>query len=215
MTCDCRKDESCPKCCCEIELKKQECPVKNLECVIKVADHVQKTVIGSLKLYVINLIVKNCTKQVLTNFSISLDLKCALIDFPSVKSCDPVGSPITDSSCVGVMTLDAGNACNLLQGLCIEAAPYRVNAAYDGITQTSLLDPIANGNVRIPPGETCITVRFFTPNTASLISPCVTISICVPCCGPLRKVVMLKADCAPTILDKTCACWVGCDNLPQ
>jgi len=208
MPCNCASDESCPSCECSISLKPQRCDVDN-NCVIKVADHVQKTVVGNVKLYVITLLVKNCTKQTLTNFHISLDLKCSLIDFPCIQSCD---SPVTDTPCVGIMTLDPSNACNLLQSLCIEAAPYTVSTNYDGFTHTSLLDNRANGNVRLPPGETCITVRFFTPATASLISPCVTLSVCVPCCGPIRKVIMLKADCAPTILDKTCACFVDCQT---
>jgi hypothetical protein len=179
--------------------------------VIKVADHVQRTIVGNVKLYVITLLVKNCTKKTLTNFHISLDLKCSLIDFPLIQACD---SPITETPAVGILTLDANNACNLLQSLCIEAAPYVVNNLYDGVTSTSLLDHMANGNVRLPPGETCITVRFFTPATASLISPCVTLSVCVPCCGPIRKVIMLKADCAPAILDRTAACFVDCHLAP-
>ena len=214
MPCDCSYDESCPSCDCTIELSRDKCKVKR-DCVLKVANHVQSTVVGNMKLYVISLVVKNCTKETLSNFGIQLDLKCGLIDFPCITSCD---SPATSTPAVGILTADQlgpnPSSC-LVHSPCVSACPYPVNAAWDGIDQKNLLDVAKLCNARVPPGETCFTIRFFTPATASLISPCVTISAYVPCCGPLRQVVMLKGDCAPTILDRCEACFVGCDLVPQ
>jgi hypothetical protein len=208
MGCQCGPSESCPSCECSIKLRTPKCKV-NQDCVISVADDVSISYVGSKKLYIIRLMIKNCTEEVLSNFEISLDLKCALVDYQTVAACDASGQPAGD--CVGIQTLSQANPCALLQDLCIQTSPYRANPFYDGAWSINLIDQSRHCNNRLPPGETCFTVRFFTSATASLISPCVTISLTGPCCKPLRKVVMLKADCAPSILDKQCACFLECE----
>lgn len=211
MPCQCSVSESCPSCECSVSLSRPKCDVKST-CIFEVDHCVTSTVIGSLKLYIINLVVKNCASKTLSNFAISLDLKTALMDFPTIQTCDasPLGS--CDGPSVGILTLEPANVGCLLQGLALTTAPYRPNAAFDGITSISLIEAQAIGNARLPPGESAFTVRFFTPSSVVLVSPIVSVSACVPCCQPLRKTFALQADCAPAILDKTNACWLDACN---
>lgn len=224
MKCDCDRDESCPVCCCEIELPPKKCTLRDLHCVLKVGHDVQKACMGSFNLYLINLVIKNCTDLTLTNFNAQLSLGCSLVDLPIIKGsdCSPPPCGEDNANCVGIMPVTKQNFGCVVKGVCIDAQPYKVNLTvdaagerldgWDGICDTRLLDPKKNGNLRLPPGETCITVRFFVPNTASLMSPCVTLAACVPCCGPVRIVKMLKADCPPCLIDKTCACFIGLED---
>jgi hypothetical protein len=207
MPCQCSVSESCPSCECSISLPRQRCDLKS-DCIYEVGHCVTSTVIGSLKLYIINLVVKNCTKKTLTNFHISLDLKTALMDFPTIQTCDASPSGNCDGPSVGILTLEPANVACLLQGLAITSAPYRPNLAFDGLISTSLIESHTIGNVRLPPGESAFTVRFFAPSSTVLVNPIVTVSACVPCCHPLRKTITLQADCVPAILDKTNACWL-------
>ncbi len=205
MPCDCAPSETCPRCDCSITLKRQKRKIDS-ECVFAVADQVQIAFLGSKKMYLIRLILKNCTNQILNNLCISLDLKCAFIDLPTVPPCeeDP-----KSGNCLGIMTLSPSNSPCLLQDLCIQASPYRVNENYNGFDDISLLDHSKPCNIRVPPGETSFTVRFFGSSSSSLISPMVTVSL-VYNCQQIRKVVQLKSECIPQILDKSCTYFVDC-----
>lgn len=213
MPCSCSVSESCPSCECSISLPRQRCDIKS-DCIFEVAEKVTSTIVGSLKLYIIDVVVKNCTKKTLTNFHIALDLKTALMDFPTIQTCDasPMG-PSCEGPSVGILTLEPSNVSCLLQGLCITSTPYKPNTAFDGITSTSLIESYSIGNVRLPPGESAFTIRFFAPSSVVLVGPVLTVSACVPCCHPLRKVLILQADCVPAILDKTNACWLDACNV--
>ena len=208
MPCDCDESESCPSCECSIQLRPQRCKIDK-DCIISVADDVSISFLGSKKMYIIRLMIKNCTKEILNNFQVSLDLKCALVDLPTVQACCNEGQQPMD--CQGILTLSEANQCALLQDLCIQTTPYRPNPLYDGFSSTELIDQSRYCNNRFPSGETCFTVRFFTNATAALVSPTAVISMTVPCCGRFQKVICLKADCAPSILDKQCACFLQCE----
>lgn len=216
MRCNCDRNESCPVCCCEIDIKPDadKCTIKDLHCVLKVGHDVQKACMGSYNLYLINLVIKNCTDLTLTNFNVQLSLGCSLVDLPIIKATDcpqtspPDLCPPSSTNCVGIVPLEKDNFDCLVLRPCIDAQPYVTNPLWNGICETRLLSTKGNGNLRLPPGESCVSVRFFVPNTATLMSPCVTVSASVPCCGPIRVVKMLNADCPPCLIDKTCACFV-------
>lgn len=210
--------ESCSdSCSCSISFHKEKCRV-DLDCALKVASQVQLAVIGCVKVYMIEIVLKNCTKEVLQFVSASLELDAS--SFLITSDCN---SPASD--CVQVIGLDAlSEDCRDINITTdIDGGALPVNKLWNGSFGRSNL--FARGGcgtgaatVQLPPGESRIKIRIIA-NVGDLyiVNPLLQVSAQPRCCSPIRISQTLDTkDCMPSNLDlDTCTPAPCCPVIPQ
>lgn len=224
--CDCGRDrhEKCPKKCpcdCEVEAEVQRACDIDLNCALKVLATVHPGYVGGIKIYMIDIVLKNCTNTIFEYLCGSLDLGCAGF---IVECCQSSDGSQQCQTVIGLNKLDQDCLCKVLD-TCLEGG-LPVNKFWNGVTTNSdalgcqllgagptvdltgcdltqlFAQPLAGcpgPNVMLPPGETRLKARIIAnAGDLHIMKPILTVGAYIPCCGPIRvSQAVDTGDCLP------------------
>jgi len=224
----------CLKCCCQIESKLPVCEV-DLDCALKVKAHVYPGLVGDIKIYVIDIVLKNCTNKVFEYACAQLDLGCAAFILSTSLCGQQTSQHLCDNSdCTCVIGLDeiCEDDRELSIKTCVEGGSLPVNKYWNGVDKNSNIHPgcdrtqlfrqpdtgAPGPNVLFPPGESRLKVRIIAnKGDLYLIKPVLSVGANVPCCGPVRVSQFVDTDdcmpncysvesCPPSLGSRECLC---------
>lgn len=211
-------ESSCSDSCdCHIKFQQQKCKLDR-DCALKVAAKASLSSIGCVKVYMIEIVLKNCTKEILQFVTANLELDAS--SFLITSDCN---SPPSD--CVQVIGLDHLDPDCRASSITtdIDAGGLAVNQFWTGASGNSSLF-VGSGcgagstSIQLPPGETRIKIRIIA-NVGDLyiVSPLLTTNAVLKCCGPIRIATTIDtSDCLPSMLSlETCPVVPCCPVVPQ
>lgn len=208
------KSKSEKPCKCDVAIKQPVCTV-DPDCAFNLASSCSVGIVGGVKIYLFDIVFKNCTTQIIDNVAAQFNICCA-----STILAPPSGSPI---DCIAVIGLDDLSEAerDLRLKACIDGGHLPVNEVWNGCDVSSTIYPCVNRTelfrqptansvaprILLPPGESRIKIRLVAnPGDIFLVRPVITFSATIPCCGPIRRSYAVDTgDCLPECFEvETC-----------
>lgn len=212
------ESSSCSDSCdCRIKFRQDKCKIER-DCALKIAAKAFLSQIGCTKIYMVEIVLKNCTNEILQFVTANLELDAS--SFLITSECN---SPPSD--CVQVIGLDHLDPdCRAVSiSTNIDAGGLPVNQFWDGSAANSNIFAgssclTGSKSISLPPGETRIKIRIIA-NVGDLyiVSPALSVSAQLPCCGPIRLSTTVDFhDCLPELVNlETCPVAPCCPVVPQ
>lgn len=208
------KSKSRKSCNCKVAIEKPVCKV-DPDCALTIASSCSVGVVGGVKIYLFDIVFKNCTNTTIENVAAQFNICCA-----STILAPPSGSPIDCVCVLGLNDMSEIERDSRLKA-CIDGGHLPVNELWNGCDISSSLYPCLNRTelfrqptpdavgprVFLPPGESRIKIRLVAnPGDIFLVRPVLTLSATIPCCGPIRRSHTVDTgDCLPECFEiETC-----------